>query len=210
MSLCLPIALPVSVSLHLCPSLWLCRAVSSVSVSPNSASVSPVSSPLPLSLPPLVSDSPPFPPPSALPHPLSLSLPQPCSEFTFHSAEAARGLFATSSSPLPAGLGFWQQAPRRADFRKDFPPWFSTGALSLGPGGGLAAPWLPEAPGRDELTASWLGFHQLPLLELPPLIFPRGPRGRILRVPAAPERRNAEAQVPRKKSTFATDHVAGL
>ncbi|XP_042776283.1 uncharacterized protein LOC122208892 [Panthera leo] len=71
------------------------------------------------------------------------------------------------------GPGCWQQAPLRADFRKDFPPWFSTGALSLGPGGGQAAPWLPEAPGRDELTASWLGFHQLPPLDLPPLLFPR-------------------------------------
>eukprot|EP00073_Rattus_norvegicus_P043958 XP_017446045.1 PREDICTED: uncharacterized protein LOC108348722 [Rattus norvegicus] len=73
-----------------------------------------------------------------------------------------------SEAPESCGPGFWQQSPYKADFRKDFPPWFQTRALSLGPGGGRAAPWLPEAPGLDELTASWLGFHQLPLPELPP------------------------------------------
>lgn len=137
----------------------------------------------------------------SLPRPLSLPFPQPGSEFTFHSAETARGPFATSPSPLPARPGFCQQASRRSDFRKDFPPWFSTGVLSLGPGGAPEAPWLPEAPGRDELTASWLGFHQLPLPELPPLLVPRGPCGRIRREPAAAQWRKEEAQAPRKNPT---------
>lgn len=97
--------------------------------------------------------------------PLFLSIPPLGSEFTFFFILQET---PTLSSTLPSGPGFWQQAPYKADFRKDFPPWFQTRALSLGPGGGRAAPWLPEAPGRDELTASWLGFHQLPLPELPP------------------------------------------
>lgn len=99
--------------------------------------------------------------------------------------------------PSPQAQASGSRPQRRADFRKDFPPWFSTGVLSLGPGGARAAPWLPEAPGRDELTASWLGFHQLPLPELPQLLVPRGPSWRIRRAPAAPERRKAEAQAPR-------------
>ncbi|XP_037675137.1 basic salivary proline-rich protein 3-like [Choloepus didactylus] len=122
-----------------------------------------------------------------------------------------------SSSPLPLpprppsrplSRSLPQQATRRADVRKDFPPRFSTKALSPGPGGGRAAPRLPEAPERDELTPSWLGFHQLPLLELPPPLSPRALRGRIRRAPAAPERRKAGVQAPRKKPTFAPGGVA--
>lgn len=128
-----------------------------LSVSPTSASVS-----LSLSLTKSLSHSCLSSPSSP---PLFLSLPRLGSEFTFFFILRER---ATSSSSLPSGPGFWQQAPYKADFRKDFPPWFQSRALSLGPGGGRAAPWLPEAPGQDELTASWLGFHQLPLPELPP------------------------------------------
>lgn len=85
--------------------------------------------------------------------------------FLFYCVETASGYL---SPPFPLPSPHAQASGNRSYTRQTSGRTSRPGSKPERYRSGQAAPWLPEAPGRDELTASWLGFHQLPLPELPP------------------------------------------